>query len=148
MRTLRWSAIAGCDRLPRTIRRRGHGAPTNRQREGNCLRGPRADSVGAPMEFHVLGPLEVTDGGRPVPLGRGRQRALLGLLLLSPGRTVSADRIVEELWAGDPPVTAGKVVQNLVSQLRRSLGEDAIETRGRAYVLVVDEASIDATRFE
>src|SRR5829696_7975291 len=100
------------------------------------------------MEFHVLGPLEVTDGGQPLQLGRGRQRALLALLLLSAGRPVTADRIVEELWGGNAPATAGKVVQNLVSQLRRSLGEDTVETRGRAYALAVDPASIDATRFE
>jgi DNA-binding SARP family transcriptional activator len=34
------------------------------------------------MEFGVLGPLEVRDDGRTVPVGRGKQRALLALLLL------------------------------------------------------------------
>ncbi len=38
------------------------------------------------MEFRVLGPLEVVDGGRRVELGGRRQRALLAYLLLYPNQ--------------------------------------------------------------
>ena len=34
------------------------------------------------MEFRVLGPLDVLDGGRPVHVGGAKPRALLGTLLL------------------------------------------------------------------
>ncbi len=34
------------------------------------------------MEFRILGPLEVVDDGRPVPIRRGKEQALLAYLLL------------------------------------------------------------------
>ena len=77
------------------------------------------------MEFRILGPLEVRDGDRTIPLAGGRQRALLALLILNANETVSTDRLVEELWGERPPATAPKVVQNHVSQLRRALEDEA-----------------------
>jgi DNA-binding SARP family transcriptional activator/ABC-type branched-subunit amino acid transport system substrate-binding protein len=101
------------------------------------------------MEFRILGALEVTHDGRAVPVGGGRQRALLALLLLERNTPVSAERIVEELWNGRAPPTAPKVVQNLVSQLRRSLGDAGLlRTRGHAYELAVPDTALDAARFE
>ena len=58
------------------------------------------------MEFRVLGPLEVMAAGQPLELGTPRQRTLLGLLLVHAGEVVSYDRVVEDLWDGDPPATA------------------------------------------
>jgi DNA-binding SARP family transcriptional activator/ABC-type branched-subunit amino acid transport system substrate-binding protein len=100
------------------------------------------------MEYRILGALEVTRDGRPLALGGGRQSALLALLLVERNRTVDADRIVEELWNGDAPATAGKVVQNLVSQLRRLGADDALRTRGHGYELEVPDDELDAARFE
>jgi DNA-binding SARP family transcriptional activator/ABC-type branched-subunit amino acid transport system substrate-binding protein len=101
------------------------------------------------MDLHILGALEVTRDGRPVALGGGRQQALLALLTIERNRPVSGDRIVEELWNGRAPATAPKVVQNLVSQLRRALGpEDVLRTRGHGYELAVPDEALDAARFE
>ena len=47
------------------------------------------------MEFRILGPLEVLDGGRPLDLGGARQRALLAILLLHRGEVLSTDRLIE-----------------------------------------------------
>jgi DNA-binding SARP family transcriptional activator len=44
------------------------------------------------MDFRILGPLEVLEGGRPVALGGSEQRALLALLLLHANETLSTDR--------------------------------------------------------
>ena len=47
------------------------------------------------MEFRILGPLEVRDQGRPLPLTAAKQRALLAILLVHAGEVVSerpADR--------------------------------------------------------
>ena len=100
------------------------------------------------MDFHILGALEVTQDGRPVALGGGRQSALLALLVVERNRAVGADRIVEELWNGDAPATAPKVVQNLVSQLRRLGADGILQTRGHGYELVVPDEALDAARFE
>ena len=100
------------------------------------------------MQVRILGPLEVSDDGRVVELGAGRQRALLALLALHAREIVATDRLIEELWGGSPPPTAAKALQNLVSQLRRSLGADSIATRPPGYSLRLDADDLDARRFE
>jgi len=92
--------------------------------------------------------LEVLDDGRRVELAGGRQRTLLALLLLHPNEVVSSDRLIDGVWGERPPATAPKVLQNAVSQLRRSLGDDLIVTRAPGYLLRVEPEAIDARRFE
>ncbi len=98
------------------------------------------------MQFRTLGMLEVWDDGRQVPLGQGRQRALLALLLLHPNEVVSIDRLIEDFWGEQAPPSAPKVIQGYVSQLRRVLPPDAIVTRGSGYLLRVFDT--DAAEFE
>lgn len=95
------------------------------------------------MRFGVLGPIAAWDeAGRPVEVGAGRAAALLGLLLLDPGRPVSAPRLADQLWAGRPPATAATTLQGWVSRLRRVLEPGApataatvLVTRSGAYEL-------------
>ena len=98
------------------------------------------------VEFAILGPLEARAGGQPISLGGPKQRALLVLLLLEAGRVVPLDRLVEELWAGDPPPTAVASLQNFVAQLRKALGADTIETRPPGYVVRLDPEQLDVAR--
>ena len=49
-----------------------------------------AGSVAPPVEFRILGPLEVSHDGRAVTLSGARQRALLAILLLTPARSSRA----------------------------------------------------------
>ena len=69
----------------------------------------------------LLGPFEVRDGPAAVRLGGRKPRALLARLALDANRTVPAERLVEDLWGEDAPVTAPKMVQIHVSQLRKAL---------------------------
>jgi DNA-binding SARP family transcriptional activator len=105
-------------------------------------------SPGLGLEFRVLGPLEALVGGVPARLGGPRQRALLALLLVHANEVVPVARLVDEVWAEKPPVTAGNVLQTYVSQLRKVLGRDAIATRGRGYVAAVAEGALDLRVFE
>ena len=103
------------------------------------------------MEFRILGPLQVLDGDREVPLGSPKERALLAVLLLDAGAVVSRERLIEELWGEAPPPTAGKALNVHVSQLRKALarnGQETIETRPPGYTLRVEPAQLDAARFE
>src|SRR5436189_210614 len=62
--------------------------------------------VGGELEFRILGSLEVTRGGSPVPLGSRKQRMLLGVLLLRVGEPVSTDALADALWGDQPPAAA------------------------------------------
>ncbi len=65
-----------------------------------------------------------------------------------PGRVVAAERLIEDVWDGHPPATAGKALQKYVSELRRLLPADMLRTAGGGYVLEVEADQIDSRRFE
>ena len=100
--------------------------------------------------MRLLGPLEVRLGDGPVELGPRKQRAVLAMLALEPGRTVSADRLAEGLWGDELPPSSAKMVQHYVSHLRRVLDGDGVRivTHGRGYELQLPERDVDALRFE
>jgi DNA-binding SARP family transcriptional activator len=99
------------------------------------------------MRYDVLGPLEVSDDGRPVEVTGRRQRALLAVLLLHANRVVPVERIVDALWGDEPPETAAKAVQVLVSQLRKALGPEPLVTKASGYMLRVGDGELDVDRF-
>jgi WD40 repeat protein/DNA-binding SARP family transcriptional activator len=108
------------------------------------------------MRFGVLGPLEVIAGSGPVRLGGQKQRVLLALLLVRPGRVVSVDALVQGLWGDDPPRSADKTLQSYVVHLRHALEPDrprgaagtVLVTRDPGYLLRVAPGELDAARFE
>jgi DNA-binding SARP family transcriptional activator len=100
------------------------------------------------MDLRLLGPLEVFDDGRLVPLGSPRQRALLAVLGVHANEVVPASALIDEVWEDDPPQSAANLVQGYVSSLRKALGKDTIATRGTGYQLVVADDDVDARRFE
>ena len=86
--------------------------------------------------------------GRPIAVGGPRQRAVLAVLALHPNDVVSRDRLIDELWGQAPPETAQTALQVHVSQLRKALGADRIETRTPGYRLRVEKEELDVERFE
>lgn len=103
------------------------------------------------MEFRILGPLEVVDGGRVIAVGGGMQRALLALLLLRANEVVPVDRLLDGLWEGSPPEGARTTLRSHISRLRKALaGADKAKLLARApgYVLEFDIGQLDATRFQ
>jgi DNA-binding SARP family transcriptional activator len=100
------------------------------------------------MEFRLLGPLEVVDGGRALDLGGPKQRALLALLLLDANRPVSRDRLIDALWEDQPTPTAAKALQVYVSQLRKTLGRDRVVTAPGGYLLRTEPGEVDLARFQ
>ena len=107
------------------------------------------------MDFHILGPLEALDGAKPVTLGGSKLRAVLALLLLHRGETLSSDRLIDELWGEEPPATAAKTLQVHISRLRKALasgagegGGDIVVTSPHGYGLEIGPEQVDAHRFE
>ncbi len=100
------------------------------------------------MEFRILGPLEVWDGGCEVSLGGRKPRALLALLLLHVNEVVSTDRLIDELWGEDSPERAAAALRVNVSRLRKSLPQDVLTTRSPGYEIRVEPDDLDLDRFE
>ena len=74
------------------------------------------------VEFRVLGPLRVLVDGVELPIPTRRQRALLVLLLMNLGRVVPAERLIDQLWDGEPPRQGAVTLRSYVSNLRQALG--------------------------
>jgi DNA-binding SARP family transcriptional activator len=103
------------------------------------------------VEFCLLGPLAVRRGGTPVPVPRGKQRAVLAALLLNAGRVVSLDELAAALWGPAPPPSAPASVRNYVKRLRHALGETGwsrISTQLHGYLIRADPGELDISRFE
>ena len=107
-------------------------------------------TVDTVLKFRLLGPLEVVgDDGAALSIGKGRQRALLGLLILRANELVGSDQLVEELWGQSPPPTASRMLHNQVFGLREVLGRNGrLETHGSAYRLKIAPGERDVDRFE
>ncbi len=99
------------------------------------------------MDYGILGPLEINVAGTGALKGP-KPRGLLALLLLQPQTLVSPERLVDDLWEGDPPASAANTLQTYVHHIRKAIGVDALLTRPGGYVLAVDPDQIDARRFE
>ena len=106
------------------------------------------------IEFRVLGPLQMLRDGRPLPLGGLKQRGLLALLLLDRNRVVPRDRLVDALWAENPPASAANSIQVYVSKLRGLLDDEhrdersALATEPPGYLLRVPVGALDADELE
>ena len=110
------------------------------------------------MLFRVLGSMTVEGPrGDLLDLKGLRQRAVLAVLLVEAGRSVSLDRLVDLVWDGEPPRQATGTLQAYVSRLRRVLEPDrdgrdrpweTLQTAGSGYRLAVEPDSVDAIRFE
>lgn len=103
------------------------------------------------MEFRILGPLQVVEDGREVPVSGPRERALLLLLALSAGHVVSANRLIDVLWGEHLPRRPANALQALVARTRKALGQQGrrvLATREPGYLLAVNTDQVDALRFE
>ncbi|MQA98097.1 MAG: tetratricopeptide repeat protein [Streptosporangiales bacterium] len=100
------------------------------------------------MRYRILGPLEVWEDGRLVPLGGPKQKALLVALLLQANRVVSADALIAALWGEDPPSTAVAQLHTHVSGLRKALGADVIVRRSPGYLIGVPPGELDLEVFQ
>ncbi|MYS23008.1 DNA-binding transcriptional activator of the SARP family, partial [Streptomyces sp. DvalAA-14] len=98
--------------------------------------------------FGILGTTRVVGaGGVAVALGGPRRRALLALLALEAGRTVTVERLVDGLYGPRTPAGVANAVQSQVSRLRQVLPV-AIEGHPAGYRLAARPQDVDAHRFE
>ena len=109
------------------------------------------------MKYSLLGPLEVYDAdGERQRLGSPKLRSLLTLLLIDANRVVPLDRLIDQLWAGEPPASSTATLQAYVWQLRKLLEPDrptrapaeVLITEPPGYRLVVGDGDLDVEEFE
>ncbi|MFF4193979.1 BTAD domain-containing putative transcriptional regulator [Nonomuraea sp. NPDC001831] len=86
-------------------------------------------------------------------IGRPKLRLLLAILLTDPNAPVSVDRLVDELWQGEPPESALSNVRTYVWTLRRMLSSTIrktapISTDPLGYMIEVPSDGLDAVVFE
>ncbi len=104
------------------------------------------------VEIRLFGPLRIIgDGGAPGEIGGGRERTLLALLAIDPGRTVTSDELIEAVWGDELPADPKHALQSAMSRLRRTLGtlttSDVVLTDSSGYRLA-DDATTDVQRFD
>jgi DNA-binding SARP family transcriptional activator/EAL domain-containing protein (putative c-di-GMP-specific phosphodiesterase class I)/FixJ family two-component response regulator len=110
------------------------------------------------IEVRLLGPFEVAHAGQTLQIGSPKQRAVLALLALQAGRVVSADALCDLIWDKDQPASPSATLQSLISRLRTSLTSGSgdvmegrrefLRTREPGWVLDIDNADVDALRFQ
>ncbi|WP_058043496.1 BTAD domain-containing putative transcriptional regulator [Streptomyces roseifaciens] len=102
------------------------------------------------MEFALLGSVEARVGGRPVGLGHRRQQCVLAALLVDANRLVTVGRLIDRVWAENPPQRARDTLYGYLSRLRRALAVSdsaRILRRPGGYTLAVPAPAVDVHRF-
>ncbi|MBN6056117.1 hypothetical protein JYK22_29590, partial [Nonomuraea sp. RK-328] len=95
------------------------------------------------MRIGILGPLQVAG----VAVRGARVRALLVRLALDPGRVVTADRLIGDLWPDEAPEHPVAALQSLVSRARRE-APGIVASHPAGYALDVPAGEVDAWEFE
>ncbi|PZG23508.1 BTAD domain-containing putative transcriptional regulator [Nonomuraea aridisoli] len=102
------------------------------------------------MRVEVLGPVKAClDTGESVEISGVRLRMLLARLALEPGRPVSAETLIDDLWGEEAPAGASAALHSLVARLRKALsGAVTLELVAGGYRLPVSPQDVDARQFE
>ena len=105
------------------------------------------------MRYEILGPLRVLGGPGGTTINARKVKMLLAVLLIRAERIVTVDRLMAEIWEGEPPRRATAAVHVYVSQLRKFLGrlddgESPVATRPGGYLLRIGPAGFDLHEFQ
>jgi len=96
----------------------------------------------------LLGSFTLTLDGQPTPSLPRRVQALLGLLVLSKGRSLSRELAADMLWTESGPQQARQSLRQVLVTLRRVLGAEIVRTNGESLSVVPDALVVDIHEFE
>lgn len=100
----------------------------------------------APVQFGILGPVEVWLADRPALPSNG-QRSMLAALLLGANRVQDTEWLIEVVWGDSRPPAAGDRLAAQAGQLRRLFGRHLVCT-AQGYLLQIEPAQLDLSLFE
>ena len=106
---------------------------------------PARVAAAVPVRVGVLGPLELRVQGVGVAVPGLRRSALLAVLALAAGRTVSADLLTDALWGDRAPEGGVQALHSQISRLRKTLGPAAerVERVPGGYRLRLERDELD-----
>ncbi|MCX5146401.1 winged helix-turn-helix domain-containing protein [Streptomyces sp. NBC_00320] len=99
------------------------------------------------LQFDVFGPLTVRRNGELLEIPQAKHRVVLAALLLRANRTLTAEELIQQLWGGEPPLTARKTLQGYIARLRKVLGADVVVSRASGYAIAIEGERLDLDRF-
>ena len=100
------------------------------------------------MQARILGSFQLEEGGRRIPIGGARQRAVFVSLLLHANEVVPSEQLLMDLWGEDTPPGAANSLQAAISRLRRVLPRGRLFTEASGYVLRIFPEELDVSQFE
>src|SRR5690625_3167827 len=91
--------------------------------------------------------MRVRIGAEEFGIRGSKQRLLLAHLVLSEGRPVAVDTLINDLWSNEPPRNAAHALQAHTSRLRATLGVQIEFVEEAGYRLPGDQFDTDIQRF-
>lgn len=105
------------------------------------------------IEVRLFGAMELLVDGASLPLGTPKQQVVLAMLAVRPGRLVTVEELVDELWPERPPPSAVANTRTYAANLRRTLDRTArtrqlFVRQGSGYQFGIRPEDVDLLRFE
>ncbi|MEU6585245.1 BTAD domain-containing putative transcriptional regulator [Nocardia sp. NPDC046763] len=93
----------------------------------------------------LLGEIALRRDGGLAAVPGARARLLVAALAVHPGRSRSAQALIDDVWGEDPPRAPMNALHTQVSRLRSALPEGALEIGPAGYRLVLAPEQVDLT---
>ncbi|GAB3966238.1 BTAD domain-containing putative transcriptional regulator [Plantactinospora veratri] len=105
------------------------------------------------IDIRLLGPMQVLIDGSPMPSGPPKQKAVLAMLAIRPGRLVTVEELIDELWPEAAPASAVANTRGYAASLRRIFDrlnstKGLLVRCGPGYQLRAEPDDIDLLGFE
>ncbi|MFI9510624.1 AfsR/SARP family transcriptional regulator [Nocardia sp. NPDC052566] len=101
--------------------------------------------AGEPLVVALLGEIALRKDGALAALPGARSRLLLAALALRPGRSRSAQALIDDVWGEQPPRAPMNALHTQVSRLRTALPDGALEIGPAGYRLTLAADQVDLT---
>lgn len=104
------------------------------------------------VSIELLGGITVSVNGVPQQIASTRVRTMLALLALEPGRVITSDALIDELYGDQPPRNARNALQANATRVRKTIAGHLCEKAQLrsvpgGYVLDIQPFAVDVVRF-